>query len=43
MDSFLCIGRIGRYVERKHIRELGGRIIGIQDSRGIFSKDQERV
>jgi len=43
MDPFLCIGRIGRCVERKHIRGLGGRIIGIRDSRGIFGKDQKRV
>ena len=43
MGTVLCVERISRYVEEKCVGRIGGRRTGIQDSRGIFSRDKERV
>ena len=43
MSAVLCVGRSSRYVKEKHVGGAGGRGIGIQDSRRIFSRDKEGV
>ena len=39
----VCVGRIGRCLERKHIRGFRSRIIGIRNYGGIFDRYKERV
>jgi len=43
MGIVICVGRISRCLEIKHIRGFRSRIIGIQDCGGIFDKYKERV
>ena len=43
MDVVICIGRVSRYLERKHFRRFGSRNTRIYNGGTIFGRFKERI
>ena len=43
MGIIICIGRIDKYIKRKHIRRSEDRSVGIWNSKGIFSRYKKEI